>query len=152
MAGKIYTDDENLPNVKFAFNRNIISDSNLKFNRAEDMKLKVTAVSYLPGGKTLKFSVGDETGTESQIAHYNITDNAKLKDLAQKDYDKLNIDGFSGSFTAWAIPVIRHGQKIDLTNDLYPEQNGKFYCDKTVLTFSDQPYLHREITIGRRAS
>jgi len=152
VVGKIYTDDSNIPLVKFAFNRNIISNSNLKFTRAEDMDLRVTAVSYLPGGKTLKFSVGDETGTESEIAHWNITDINKLKELAQQDYDKMNVDGYTGSFTAWAIPVIRHGQKAELTNDLSPDENGTFYCDKTVLTLSDSPYLHREITIGRRVS
>jgi hypothetical protein len=152
VVGKTYTDDTNMPVVKFAWGINMVNYDNLKFHVADDLKIKCVAVSYLPGGKTLEATVGDLDGNESRIAHYNITDKAKLKKLAQTDLDKLKVDGFTGSFTAFGIPVIRHGQKAEIYNDQFPDRTGTYYCDATVLTYSESGYLHREVTIGRRAS
>lgn len=152
VVGKIYTDDASLPTVKFAWGRNMVNYDNLKFHVADDLKIKCVAVSYLPGGKTLEATVGDTDGVESRIAHYNVTDASKLKDLAQQDLDKLKVDGYSGSFSAFGIPVIRHGQKAEISNDQFPDRTGTYYCDATVLNLSDNASLRREITIGRRAS
>jgi hypothetical protein len=152
VVGKVYSEDTSTAAIKFTWGRNMVNYDNLKFHVAEDLKIKCVAVSYLPGGKTLEMSVGDEDGVESRIAHYNVTDKTLLKTLAQQDYDKLKVDGYSGSFTAFDIPFIRHSEKAQITNDQFPDRTGTYYCDSTVLTLSDSGYLHREITIGKKAS
>jgi len=150
VVGKIYTDDTTVPPVKFGFKRNIVSDTNLSFRNADDMRLKIEVVSYLPGGKTVKVNAGDPDGEESRFVHYNITDTATLQKLANDHYTQMKKDGFAGTFTAFGIPLVCHGQKVELLDEDYPDRSGRYYVDATQLTFAEAT-IRREITLGRRA-
>lgn len=151
VVGKIYSDDTAVAPVKLDFRRDVVSDSSLTYRHADDQRIKVEVVSYLKGGKTVKAESGDPDGVESRFVHYGITDEKKLKALADGHVKALKKDGYSGSLTAFGIPVVNHGQKVTLYDPRYTERSGTYYVDTTVLTFSDSPSIRRDITIGRRA-
>lgn len=152
VVGKIYSDDPGLEVVKFGSRNRVLPDRNLMFVNADDMRLKIEIVSYMPGGKTIKLETGDKDGDVSRLVHYNITDTTKLKALADQHYKSMKKDGYTGTFTAFGIPVVRHGQKVEMVDDDFEDRQGKYYVDATVLTFSDNATIRRDITLGRRAS
>lgn len=152
VVGKIYSDDSGSEIVKFGPRNRVLPDQNLMFINADAMRIKIEVVSYMPGGKTIKVEAGDKDGNESRFVHYNITDTTKLKALADEHYKSMKKDGYTGTFTAFAIPVVRHGQKVEMIDDDFKDREGKYHIDATVLTFSDNATIRREITLGRRAS
>ena len=60
-------------NVVFDFTKNI-ENSNLKYLKSEERKVKVKVISTLKDGKKKEVSVGDGEGDEITINKYNISD------------------------------------------------------------------------------
>ena len=146
VVGKIYTDD--YESVKYEIEKNIIQN-NLKFRTKDDIKIKVTAKSFNPGGKILKASVGDDDGPETETVYYNISSSNKLKQLAQNDYDQMKIEGYEGSVTTFGQPYVKHGWLAEIVSCQYPERNGKYFIDAVTTEFSNNGF-HRIVKIGKR--
>lgn len=149
VCGKYYADDSDLEPVNFHLEKNCI-ENNLQYQRAEDIHLKVRAVSTLKNGKKIEVVVGNEDGEERQLSYYNISVEAELKKLAELDYNKSKQDGFDGSFTAFGTPSVQHGQKVNLTSKLYEDRNGMYYIESVGKKFSKDGY-RQEIKTGNRA-
>jgi hypothetical protein len=144
VAGKIYTDDDK--EVVYNFQDNIIANQ-LKYRVADDILIKVTATSTKKNGKKLSVSVGDEDGQEQKLSYYGIDSEAKLKELAEKDLERLKVDGYSGSMDTFGNPYVKHGYKAKLTNNDYPEQSGRYYVDSMKFSFNASGFK-RTLDIG----
>lgn len=150
VCGKYYADDSDVSATIFHLEKNCV-DNNLQYQRAEDILLKVRAVSTLRNGEKVEITVGDDDGVERQLSYYNITDKEKLKLLANLDYKKSKQDGFDGSFTAFGFPSVQHGQRVKLISQLYEERNGEYYIEGITKSFGSDGY-RQEIKLGGRAS
>lgn len=146
-CGKVYQDVEKLE-VKYHFQRNIVSHD-LKYKKKEDLRLKVTATSYLNNGKKNEITLGDEDGEERTLSYYGISTES-LKILAQQDLDKLKVDGYKGNFITFGFPPVKHGYIANLVDDEYPERAGKHYIDSVKSDFSSSGF-RRTIEPGPRA-
>jgi hypothetical protein len=135
----------------FHFQKNIISHQ-LEFKRKEDVKIKVKAVSHLFNNKKIEVEIGDkdEDASTQSMDYTNLT-KEQLTIQANKDLDSLKYDGYRGSFTAFGIPVVNHGDIADLRDDEYPEKNGKFSIQSVKKTF-DTNGFRREIELDKKAS
>lgn len=105
----------------FSFGRNIIK-SNLKYQRLEDYKVKIIAVSLIPikgtdSNKKIEVEAGDSFGDTIKLNYYNITDEKKLKELAENELQKRRFTGYRGDFLTFGAPIIRHGDKITVEDD-----------------------------------
>ena len=147
VSGKIYTDNPNTEVVKYETTKNIIGN-NLKYRKKEDIKLKVTMTSYLSNGTKKSITVGDDEGQEQKLICTNITNEADIKKLAQKELDRLKIDGYSGTIDGFGIPFVKHGYTANITNKEYKEKQGDYYIDSVTTTFSNQGAYRRNIKIG----
>ena len=130
----------------FTFEDNIIDDD-LVYKKAEDVKLKVKAVSIDRDNKKTTIEIGDADGEQRTLHYYN-KDEDTLRKLATEQLDKLKYTGYRGSFTTFLHPYVQHSQPINIVSKRLPERNGKYYIAK-VNTNSGVGGGRQEITLDR---
>ncbi|TNE29206.1 MAG: hypothetical protein EP346_07010 [Bacteroidetes bacterium] len=147
VIGRIYSGTgQSISN--FRFQQNIIDDD-LEYKRKEDVKIQVKAVSNQPNGTKLEVRLGDSEGEKRSLNFYDLN----LEDLtaaAQRELDKLKYDGYRGSFTAFGVPVVRHGDIVNLTHPEEADKAGSYFVDKVETTFGMDGY-RQIITLGAQA-
>lgn len=150
VCGKIYTDNPETQTVKYTFTKNI-HENDLKYRRKDDIRLKVTMTSHLSNGKKIKATVGDDDGEEQKLICTNVSDKEALEKLAQKELDRLKINGYSGTLTGYGLPYVTHGYTAIIKNLENPEKDGSYYVDSVTTTFNDQGAIRRIAKIGPSA-
>lgn len=148
--------------AQFQFQRNIIDASNLQWQRADDVMMKVTATNWktVNGRDTSKtFEFGDPDGATAKTLHFYDADENDLERLAMEELKKYKYEGFSGSFTTFMDPPVKHGQAIKLIDtdegtDLYPygARTGVYLVKQVITTFSFSGGGRQEITLDRLIS
>lgn len=151
VCGKIYQDNPETDKVKFVFGFNII-ENDLKYKSKEDMRLKVTMTSYKSNGKKISVTVGDDDGQEVKLVCTNVDSESELEKRAQKELDRLKVDGLQGSLTSYGIPMVRHGFTAEVVNNENPDRNGNYYVDSVTTTFSNNGTYRRNSKLGPRAA
>ncbi len=151
VCGKVYQDDSDIEPVKLHLEKNIVSNA-LNYKRAEDVMIKIEAISTLSSGKKISVTVGDDVGELRQLSYYNIDVEAELIKLAETDLKKYKVDGYDGGVTTFGIPYIQHGYKVALQSDLYPDRAGVYYVEEVVTVFDDSPRYHREVKLGEKVT
>lgn len=104
---------DNKPSQVFKTGFNIISDQNLKQQKAENMRLRVKAVSLMPDNKKIKVEAGDADGEQRTLHTYNKTE-SELKAWAQQEIKRLKRTGFPARLprlgirwsTVWMLSVL----------------------------------------------
>lgn len=147
VCGKYYSANSDTPSAYFDLERNCVSTS-LNYKRKDEIRVKIKAVSTLYNGKKISIDgIGDADGDEKQLTFYNISVVAELKELAQKEYERFKQDRFDGSFTAFGIPSVTHGMKVELKSTLYDDRSGVYYVEAVAKRF-DINGIRQEITLG----
>lgn len=147
VCGKYYSDDSSIKPFNFHLEKNIVSNS-LEYKNKEDVSLKIKVVSTLRNGTKIEVdNIGDPDGNERQLTFYNIESKQDLKNKGLAEYEKYKVDRFEGSFTAFGIPSVRHGLKVNLKSSLYGDRSGMYYIEKVAKKFGDGGY-RQEITLG----
>jgi hypothetical protein len=134
VCGKYYADDSSEPKVNFHLERNCVSSS-LNYVRKDDVLILIKGVSTLTNGTKIEVEFGDKDGQTIQLTHYNKT-KKELEVLVKLDYEKSKQDRFDGSFTAFGIPSVKHGQKASLTSSLYKDRNGTYFIEGVTKSFN----------------
>lgn len=123
----------------FVFQENIISD-NLEFKRVDDIVLgakaysinKVELTETNANGrqktkkKRLETFVGKKEGEVRTLYFYGVDTEAKLKALAEQELRKFYYTGYSGNFTTFGLPSVRHGDEAKIKDIVLPERNGGY--------------------------
>jgi hypothetical protein len=141
----------------FSPSRNIISD-NLKYTRADDVKIGIKAVSILQNNSRL------EAYSPSQaFANKKIKDGweqrqffcpecktqTELQSYADKMAAEFVTDSMSGSFTAFGTPFVRKGEAVELRDADRKERDGKrFIIDAVDYSFGAGGF-RQIITLGQ---
>lgn len=136
--------------VKFGFGRNI-KGHRLEQVRAEDVKLKVKAVSIKKDNSKLEVEVGDKDGDLRTLHFYNIQSKAELEKLATEQLDSLKYDGLKGHITAFGLPRVQQGDVVELSDALEPEsfRTGQ-YLVEAVNTRSGLQGFEQKLEPGRK--
>lgn len=148
ISGKIYLD--NTERVKLDFSINIKLNSDLRYVRADEMKLKVTVKSIRPDSSNISVTVGDTDGEESSFEYWGNHTEAELREIANLNLERLKVDGYTGTLKTWGIPIIRHGYVLEMNHPLYPERNGNHYADRVVKVWQPSFYEH-QTKVGKAA-
>lgn len=125
-------DSQNARRVKFRFQKNIINDE-LKYQRKEDVKLQVHAVSNFSDGKRIEVDLGDTEGDKRTLHFFEMTKD-ELTAAATREFDRLKFDGLRGSFEAFGEPFIRQGDIAQLSHPEDSDLSGDYYVDKVTYT------------------
>lgn len=150
-SGKYYVTETGVEEEVFHLERNCVATA-LNYKRAEDVRLKIKAVSTLPNGSKIEIEgIGDVDGDDRQLTFYNVTDVKELEVLAKIEYERFKVDGFDGSFTAFGKPSVTHGMKCRLLSNLYKEREGLYYIEKVRKTFGKDG-IRQEISLGPKVT
>jgi hypothetical protein len=136
------------PAQVFATGVNIINDSSLEQQQAENIRLCIKAVSIMPNNKKIKVEVGDKDGEHRTLHTYNKTE-SELKAWAEQEIQRLKVDGLTGSFTTFGYKLVDKLDAIGIKID--GNKMGVYQVKKNVIKFSSSGY-RQEITLGLRVA
>ena len=139
---------DSTPAQVFKTGLNIISDQSLQQQKAENMRLRVKAVSLMPNNKKIKIEVGDSDGEHRTLHTYNKTE-SELKAWAEQEIKRLKRDGLTGSFTTFGYKLVDPLDAIGLIID--GTKMGVYQVKKVVIKYGDGGF-RQEITLGLRVA
>lgn len=134
------------PSQVFATGVNIIDDQSLEQQKAENMRLRIKAVSLMPNNKKIRVEVGDADGEHRTLHTYNKTE-SELKAWAEQEIKRLKRDGLTGSFTTFGASLVDCLDAIGLIID--GKKAGVYQVKKNVIKYGTSGY-RQEITLGLR--
>ncbi|MFV0231798.1 late control protein [Empedobacter falsenii] len=123
--------------VAYDLNYNLV-ENNLEYKTEESRKIKVRYTYIDKENKKKTVEVGDPDGEIRTFHTSIISDEAKLKEMAKAELIRLKYEGFSGNVKSFLIPFATRGMTAKIINKLKPKQEGKYFINKVVTTFSDQ--------------
>ena len=110
--------------VNIQFEELIISDT-LIYNKKDDQKIKLVAVSINLQNEKTEVIVGDKEGEQRTFYYYNLSE-SDLKAIAERELERVKYEGYKGDFTTFGTTYVNHGDIINLTSTRYPYRNGKY--------------------------
>lgn len=133
----------------FATGVNIISDSSLDEQKAEDVKIKLKVVSLQPDNKKkIKVEIGDPDGEKRTLHCYGKTE-AEAKAWGEQELERLKRDGLTGSFQTFGNVLLDVLDVIGIKID--GERKGKYQVHKNTITYGSSGF-RQDITLGARAA
>lgn len=130
---------------------NMTRKDGLVYRTKDETQTKITGISLKPDNTHLTYVAGESGGDEQTRNFYNIPYDA-LKQAVDREYKMAVYEGWRGRFTAWGIPFVKHGDVVKLRNNYYPEYNGSYLVDGTVLRVSKSGGIRRDIIPGPAAT
>ena len=122
---------------EFEFERTIIDDSELEYQLAKDISVKVVAKLIGLNNTFEEVTVGDTDGAQRTFYLYwdGIGTKPNLKEFANLKLDESKYDGYKGSFETFGEPYVRHGDIVKLTSKKLPERDGNYLVTSVKRTF-----------------
>jgi len=146
------SDASDTKTIEYKFEENIIDDSSLEYQRSENMRLKVKAVSLnSKDNSKIDVEVGDDDGALKTFYTQNATEGA-LREFANLKLTEWKYEGFRGSFKTFGEPYIRHGDTAKLISDKFPEKNGLYEVVSVTRTFNTTEGYKQDIELGIKQS
>lgn len=133
--------------VKYRLRYNVIKDDDLKFQLAQDVKLKVKAVCYYKDGTKIEGEIGEEGGESKTLYYYDVKDAKELKVLAREELERYSFDGYRGKIETFLIPYALPGMVAELDDPVYRERSGSYYIESTEVAFGTGG-ARRKVEIG----
>lgn len=144
-AGKAH--DVQGDKVKYELRYNVIKDDDLKFQLAEDVKLKVKAVCYYKDGTKIEGELGEEGGETKTLYYYDVKNAQELKALAQEELKRYSFDGYRGKIETFLFPYALPGMVACLDDPVYQERSGNYYIESVDVSFG-MSGARRNVEIG----
>ena len=139
------------PSQVIASGINLISDSSLKEQHGDTLRLKVKAISFLPTakkGKTkkIKLELGDADGELRTLHTYGKTE-SELRAWAEQEIRRLKRDGLTGSLTTFGARLF---DKLDTVGIIIDSKKKGIYQVKKVTIKYGIEGLRQEVSLGLR--
>lgn len=137
--------------VKYKIGYNTIKQDELKYQYAEDVELRVKAISINKNNTKIEAEIGDKDGESRTLYFYNIKSKADLKKVAQAEINKYKFTGYTGKITTFLEPFAIPGMIANIVDDKYTERSGKYEIRSVNVTFGTNG-ARRIIEIGKTVS
>lgn len=144
-SGVLFEREES-PTQVFATGLNIISDQSLEQQKAENIRLRVKAISLMPNNKKIKVEAGDADGELRTLHTYNKTQ-SELKAWAEQEIKRLKRDGLKGTFTTFGHRLVDKLTPIGIKID--GQKAGIYQVKKNVIKYGTGGF-RQDITLGAR--
>lgn len=114
--------------VEFKFEENIIDDSNLEYQIADNIFYKVVVKLMDENNNVVEYTYGDTDGSQRTFHLYWDTSKPKpdVEKFGKDQLEKLKYTGYKGSFVTFGEPYVTHGDIVKLTSDKMPERDGSY--------------------------
>ena len=120
--------------VVYDIYKNVV-EHDLKFRRAEDVRINLKMIGVRPDNTQIEVIVGDTTGEQRTVYKYNVTDKATLEKLGEAELSELKYDGYEGDVTGFLVPYATRGMNATIMDKNYPERTGSYFVPKVTTTF-----------------
>ena len=127
---------DNVNKASFMHGKNIIAE-NFEYKNADDIKLKVTAISIDKKNNRIKEVAGDKDGEAITVYAYGL-DKAALKTFAEASVKKYKYTGLKGSFTTFGEPLVTHADNAYIESE--DGNKGTYLIKKVVTNFGTDGY------------
>lgn len=128
-------------------NGTVINSNNLKYQNADDVVTIVKGTSYQDDNskierwgyyedEEIKISETEKKGAIRTLQFYNISA-SDLEENIRNRMPDFNFSGYSGDFLTFLQPKVVHGDKIEIANPKFPEQDGTYLVKKVTTTFGE---------------
>ena len=121
--------------VKYVLRENVINDDELKYQLAQDVKLKVKAVCYYKDGTRIEGELGEDGGEVRTLYYYDVKDAGELKALANEELKRYSFDGYRGKITTFLLPHALPGMVASIEDKVYNERSGDYFVESVETTF-----------------
>lgn len=121
--------------VKYRLRYNVINDDSLKYQLAEDVKLKVKAICYYKDGTKIEGELGEDGGEQRTLYYYDVKDAAELKILANEEVKRYSFDGYRGKITTFLLPYALPAMIASVEDPVYSERGGDYFIESTEVNF-----------------
>jgi len=151
MAGRLYASEPYKVRggaVKYSLRHNTIDEDELKFHRADDVKMTVKAICFLRDGTKLEATLGTGGG-EKRLYFYDVESVGQLAALASAELKRHTYDGYSGKITAFLEPFAAPGMVASVVDEDYQERSGDYYVESTEVEFGTGG-ARRTVELGLR--
>lgn len=133
----------------FSTGVNLISDSSLDEQKAEDVKIKLKVVSLQPDNKKkIKVELGDPDGEKRTLHCYGKSE-AEARAWGEQELERLKRDGLTGSFQTFGHLLLDCLDIVGIRID--GERKGKYQVQKNTITFGSSGF-RQDIILGARAA
>lgn len=149
VSGKIYTDNPHKELVKYEFTQNVIKND-LRKREKEDFPIRVRMTHLKANGKKVIVMVGK--GGQIQDLSCGESDKEKMKTIAERELNRLQVEGYTGGLEGFGIPFIKHGYTASITNKENTDKQGDYYADAVTSSLSDTGAYRRRVKLGRNAA
>lgn len=150
--GKLYAGLEQLNNINqiaaYDLNYNLVSND-LEFKKADEKQLKIRYTYISPDNKKKQVEAGDENGELRTFHTSVVSDENKLKEMAEAELKKLKYDGFEGSVKSFLVPYATRGMAAKIIDAEHTNREGQYFIKKVIITFGTDG-ARRTITIGNK--
>ncbi len=136
--------------VEIHLQSDVAGNSNLEYKLADDLKLKLQAISLMPDNTKIEVELGDPDGEQRTLHYYNLSEKS-LRQAAEADFVRLKHDGYTGSVSIFGGKAAEHGGVSQLTDAEFPERSGRYLIDKVRTAFGMGGY-RQEISLGKKAT
>lgn len=137
--------------IKHRLGWNTISADDLKFKKAEDVKVKIELMFRKGSGEQVVTTAGTEGGTVKRDTISTVTDAKHLKDIAEAKLRQENYDGYEGTISTFLVPYVQPGYRDELTDPRYQERQGNYFVEGVETNYG-QSGGRRKVEIGIKLS
>lgn len=131
---------------------NLISDTQLKEQHADAIRIHLKAVSIMPEGrkgrKKLKIELGDKDGELRTVTTYNKSE-PELRKWAEQELRRLKRDGLTGSLTTFGARLVDKLDHIGIRLD--GKRMGVYQARKVTIKYGAEGF-RQEVTLGYRVA
>jgi hypothetical protein len=133
--------------VKYSLRENVINDDNLKYQLAEDVKLKIKAICIYRNGTKVEATVGASDGTEKTVYFYDVENQKELTALAAAELKRYSYDGYSGKIETFLFPFAAPAMLAEMRDAVYNERDGRYYVESVTTSYGTSG-ARRTVEIG----
>ena len=138
--------------VIYDLQKNVLA-TELEYRQAEDVKVRLKAVSILKNNKKLEVTVGSDEGElRTWISPEPIDNKITLKKIAEEKIGLYRYSGYKGGIKTLGIPFVVHSARCKIKDATYPEREGEYFVDEVKTTITKTAGFKRMVKIGRKAN
>jgi hypothetical protein len=150
LEGKVYASEPFKvvgDSIKYKLRENVIFDDDLKYQRADDVKLKITAVCIYRDGTKVEAEIGASDGTEKKLYFYDVQDQNELAALAEAELKRYSYDGYAGKIKTFLLPYAAPAMTAEIYDEVYNERDGRYYIEGVTVSYG-RSGARRSVEIG----
>ncbi|MGC1471548.1 MAG: late control protein [Psychroserpens sp.] len=135
---KLYVGLQQLTNIGeeviYDLNYNLV-ENNLEYKTSDERRIKIRYTYIGKDNEKKQIEVGDPDGELRTFHTSVISDESKLKELAESEISRLKYDGFDGDVTSFLIPYATRGMKAKFLDNIHQNREGSYFITKVVTSF-----------------